>query len=243
MKIVHFDCFAGISGDMILGALVDAGMDITTLRDELAKLALRGWDIEAQEVSKQGVAGTKVSIGTTPEEESERHLADIDRLIEESELATEVKCVSQEVFLRLATAEAKVHGIGVDKVHFHEVGAVDSILDIVGAAIGLHVLGIEEVYASALHVGTGFVECAHGTLPLPAPATAELLAGVPTYSRGIQSELVTPTGAAILTTIAKGFGPMPPIKVEAIGYGAGMRDLPIPNLLRVFVGAPVDRSP
>lgn len=236
MNIAYFDCFSGISGDMFLGSLVDAGLEVATLKDELTKLGLCKWDLKVEKVQKRGIAGTKVNIITPEEEESERHLEDINRLIDESALSDDVKQLSKEIFLRIATAEAKVHGIDIEKVHFHEVGAIDSIIDIVGSVIGMKKMGIEAVYASPLHLGTGFIKCAHGTLPVPVPATAELIANVPTYSQGIKAELVTPTGAAIITTIAKDFGQMPPMKVERIGYGAGTRDLPIPNLLRVLIG-------
>ena len=245
MKIAYFDCFAGISGDMFLGSLADAGLEVATLKDELVKLGLCEWDLKVEKVQKRGIAGTKVSVITT-EEAGERHLEDINRktkssvnevnrLIAESALSDDVKQLSKEIFLRIATAEAKVHGIEIEKVHFHEVGAIDSIIDIVGSVIGIKKMGIEAVYASPLHLGTGFIKCAHGTLPVPVPATAELIANVPTYSQGIKAELVTPTGAAIITTLAKDFGQMPPMKVKRIGYGAGTRDLPIPNLLRVLI--------
>jgi len=207
---------------------------VATLKDELVKLGLCEWDLKVEKVQKRGIAGTKVSVITT-EEAGERHLEDINRLIAESALSDDVKQLSKEIFLRIATAEAKVHGIEIEKVHFHEVGAIDSIIDIVGSVIGIKKMGIEAVYASPLHLGTGFIKCAHGTLPVPAPATAELIINVPTYSQGIKAELVTPTGAAIITTLAKDFGQMPPMKVKRIGYGAGTRDLPIPNLLRVLI--------
>jgi len=235
MKIAYFDCFSGISGDMFLGSLVDSGLEVATLKDELAKLGLRGWDLKAEKLQKQGIAGTKVNVITT-EEAGERHLEDITRLIDESALSDDVKQLSKEIFLRIATAEAKVHGIEIEKVHFHEVGAIDAIIDIVGSVIGIKKMGIEAVYSSPLHLGTGFIKSAHGILPVPVPATAELITNVPTYSQGIKAELVTPTGAAIITTLAKDFGPMPPMKVERTGYGAGTKDLPIPNLLRVLIG-------
>ena len=219
---------------MFLGSLADAGLEVATLKDELVKLGLCEWDLKVEKVQKRGIAGTKVSVITT-EEAGERHLEDINRLIAESALSDDVKQLSKEIFLRIATAEAKVHGIEIEKVHFHEVGAIDSIIDIVGSVIGIKKMGIEAVYASPLHLGTGFIKCAHGTLPVPAPATAELIINVPTYSQGIKAELVTPTGAAIITTLAKDFGQMPPMKVKRIAYGAGTRDLPIPNLLRVLI--------
>lgn len=235
MRIVYFDCFSGISGNMVLGALIDAGLELDELRRELAKLKLAGYRIEARRVLKRYIAGTLVDV-KTQEEGIERHLGDILDIIEGSALPGEIKETCRRIFTKLAEAEAKVHGLDVEDIHFHEVGGLDAIVDIVGSVVGLKLLGIEEVYSSPLHLGTGFVECVHGRLPGPAPATLELVKGVPTYGRDIEAELVTPTGAAIITTLAKAFGRTPLMEVEAIGYGAGHRDLPIPNLLRVSIG-------
>jgi uncharacterized protein (TIGR00299 family) protein len=235
MRIAYFDCFAGASGDMILGALLDAGVEPASWQGELDKLNLSGYELEIDRVQKQGIAATEVRVPVS-EGSQERYLAEIEGLINTSQLPTEVKETSVEVFRRLAVAEARVHGTTPDRIHFHEVGGVDAIIDIVGAVVGLRLLGVEEVYASALPLGHGFVDCAHGRLPLPAPATLELLQGVPVLSRDAEGELVTPTGAAILTTLAKSFGPFPPITVEKIGYGAGQKDFPFPNLLRLLVG-------
>ena len=240
MRVAYFDCFSGISGNMMLGALVDAGLEIEELRRELAKLKLTGYTIEANRVLKRHIAGTLVDV-KTQEEGVERHLADILGIVERSDLSQEVKGTSGAIFTKLAEAEARVHGLDVENIHFHEVGGLDAIVDIVGSVVGLRNLDIEEVYSSPLHLGAGFVECAHGLLPVPAPATLELVKGVPTYGRDVKAELTTPTGAAIISTLTKGFGRAPAMNVEAIGYGAGHRDLPIPNLLRVSIGQAVEQ--
>ncbi len=241
MKIAYFDCFSGISGDMILGALVDAGLEMERLKAELARLPLSGYTLSAQTVRRRGLRGTHVEVEVS-EKGVERHLHEIEEIIEGSDLPGDVKSRGLAIFQRLAEAEAHVHGIPVERVHFHEVGAMDAIVDVVGAVIGLWLLGIERVYASPVHVGRGTVECAHGTLPVPAPATQELLRGVPIYGRDVDAELVTPTGAAILTTLAEEFGAAPPMQVERVGYGAGSRDLPLPNLLRVSIGTKTEEA-
>jgi len=235
MKIAYFDCFSGISGDMILGALVDAGLPVERLKAELAHLSVSGYTLSAQTVRRRGLRGTHVEVQVS-EQGVERHLFEVEAIIESSGLPETVKTQALAIFRRLAQAEAQVHGVPVETVHFHEVGAVDAIVDVVGAVVGLRALGVERVYASPVHVGRGTVECAHGTLPVPAPATLHLLQQVPIYGRDIEAELVTPTGAAILTTLAEGFGAVPPMQVEQVGYGAGSRDLPLPNLLRVSIG-------
>ncbi len=235
MKIAYLDCFSGISGDMTLGALVDAGLDFNLLQRDLAGLALDEYELYVEKVVKNGISGTKVHV-LALEGHVHRHLGDIKEIIDRSSLPEEVKEKGIQVFTRLAEAEAKIHGTTVDQIHFHEVGAVDAIVDIVGAVIGFWRLGIEKVYASPVHTGTGFVKAAHGVMPVPAPATLELLRGVPVYARDIQQELVTPTGAAILTTFCQDFGPMPEFKVEKVGYGAGEKNLEIPNLLRLTLG-------
>lgn len=235
MRIAYFDCFAGISGDMTLGALVDAGLNFEELKLELAKLNLQEYEIKQEKVFKQGMTGTKIHV-LAHEGHVHRHLTEITQIIQDSKLAEEVKAKAVAVFRKLAEAEAKVHGTSPDEVHFHEVGAVDAIVDIVGAVIGLNKLGIEKVYASAIHTGKGFTKAAHGTIPIPAPATLELLRGIPVYTQNIPFELVTPTGAAILSAYCSDFGDMPVMSVEHIGYGAGERELTIPNLLRVMIG-------
>lgn len=235
MRIAYFDCFSGISGDMILGALVDAGLDLRELESELGKLHLPDYQLVAEKVTRKGISGTKVSI-KVHEDHGKRHLKDILESIDQSPLEDIIKSTSRRIFEELATTEAKIHDKQRDEVHFHEIGGLDSIVDVVGSLIGLNRLGIESVGASRIHVGTGFVECAHGTLPVPVPATLELLKGIPVYSRGIEVELVTPSGAAILKNVSKSFGVMPEMTVDTIGYGAGSREFEIPNLLRVCIG-------
>jgi len=239
MRIAYFDCFSGISGNMVLGSLIDAGLELDALKEALAGLGISGYEIKVRKVPKRYIAGTLVDV-KTQEEGAERHLGDILNIIEGSDLPGEIKETCGRIFTRLAEAEAKVHGLDIEDIHFHEVGGLDAIVDIVGSVVGLKSLGVEKVYSSPLHLGRGFVKCAHGRFPVPAPATLELVKGVPVYGRDIEAELVTPTGAAIITTLAKGFGWSPLMEVEAIGYGAGHRDLPIPNLLRVSVGKAIE---
>lgn len=240
MKLAYFDCFSGISGDMILGALVDAGCPLERLRQELRLLNVSGWDISAERVWKNGMAATYVRV-TTEDTQKHRSLATILTILDQSKLAPRIRDRAKSIFRRLGEAEAKVHDIPLEKIHFHEVGAVDAIVDIVGACIGFESMGIEEFACSPLNVGGGTIQIAHGLLPVPAPATAELLRGKPTYSNGVQRELVTPTGAAIVTTLCGEFGPQPKMSVSAIGYGAGTADLPgQPNTLRILVGDTVE---
>ncbi|MDR3569969.1 MAG: nickel pincer cofactor biosynthesis protein LarC [Syntrophobacteraceae bacterium] len=238
MKIAYFDCFSGASGDMILGSLLDAGLSVDRLMEELLKLRLSHFEVRVEKVSKKGIGGSQaiVDIDDHHHNRHHRHLEDIEEIIGTSSLDESVKQKSLEIFRRLAEAEAKVHRTSVDHIHFHEVGAMDAIIDVVGGVAGLAAMGIERVYCSPLHVGSGTVECAHGILPVPAPATAELIKGKPFYSTGVLGELLTPTGAAILTTLSSGFGPFPAMTMEQIGYGAGTSEPDIPNLLRVFIG-------
>jgi pyridinium-3,5-bisthiocarboxylic acid mononucleotide nickel chelatase len=239
MKIAYFDCFAGAAGDMILGALLDAGLPLEHLKQELAKLGLSHYDVSKTDVVKNGISGSQalVQVQQDHHDHHHRHLSDIAAIIEKSTLAPAIKKDSLRIFRRLAEAEAKVHNTSPENIHFHEVGAMDAIIDVVGGVIGLHALGIDTIVCSPIHVGTGTVECAHGTLPVPAPATAELLRGKPIYASGVQGELLTPTGAAILTTLASQFGPLPTMNVESIGHGAGTADRSIANILRVFIGS------
>jgi len=195
---------------MILGSLLDLGLPLDDLASELSKLSLKNYNLSAHRVNRSQITASKFDV-ETGHEHAHRHYPDVAKIINQSELSDTVKDQACRIFHRLAEAEAKVHGSTIDQVHFHEVGAVDAIVDIVGACVGLEMLGIRHVYASALNVGHGFVETAHGTLPVPAPATAELLRGVPVYSNQISGELVTPTGAAILTTIGHSFGELPHI--------------------------------
>jgi uncharacterized protein (TIGR00299 family) protein len=235
MKVAFFDCFAGISGDMTLGAILDAGADETLFRKELSKLGGIEFDLEIKKVVRRGIQATDVQV-KIKHEHHHRHLSDITRIIEESALAESVKQKAASIFRALAEAEARVHGTTAESVHFHEVGAVDAIVDIVGACVGLHLLGVERVVVSPLPMGHGWVECQHGRIPLPAPATVEILKGIPVYSANVEGELVTPTGAAIVKTLAHSFGHMPQMRVQNTGYGAGNTEFPFPNLLRVFVG-------
>lgn len=296
MKIAYFDCFSGISGDMILGTLVDLGLDPEYLKSELGKLKLEEYRLEFIKTEKHSITATKANVILTEdtqhehkhesehehshehEHESEhehghehkhesehehghehepepehkhveqaahvhhsRNLNDIRKLIEESELSEEIKQKAISVFVRLGEAEAKVHGTTIDQVHFHEVGAVDSIVDIVGSVIGISALGIEKIYSSPLSLGSGFARSSHGVIPVPVPATMELLKGIPTRQTELKGELVTPTGAAVISTLAAGFGPAPEMIVDKIGYGSGTKDFPEqPNLLRVSLGHTAD---
>lgn len=237
MKIAYFDCFAGISGDMILGALVDAGLGLEVLEEELGKLRLDGFRLDAKKVKRCSITGTKVEVTIDHSQHSHRQLSHILGIVKESRLHPQVQEDCQAIFTRLAEAEAKVHGTTVEHVHFHEVGALDSIVDIVGSIIGLHQLRVDKICSSPLHLGSGFVMAEHGKLPVPAPGTAELIKGVPAYSTEVEGELTTPTGAAIITTLARQFGPIPPMKIQQVGYGAGSKEFPsLPNLLRVMIG-------
>jgi len=241
MKCAYFDCFSGISGDMTLGALLDAGVPIEQLRSELQGLNLPGWDLTAEKVWKNGMAASYAKV-RAQDTQTHRSLSAILGIIEKSSLAPSVKAPATAIFTKLGEAEAAVHDVPLEKIHFHEVGAVDAIVDIVGACIGFSALGIESFACSALNVGGGTAKMAHGVLPVPAPATARLLLGKPTYSNGVQKELVTPTGAAIVTTLCTSFGPQPPMTVNAIGYGAGTADLEgQPNVLRLMVGEAAEK--
>ena len=268
-RIAYFDCFAGISGDMTLGALINVGVDEGELRRGLASLGLPGWELRTQRVQRHAISATDVLVidgaegdkqhrrehapgGHRHSHEHEhehehrreaghghihgRHLAEILGMIRASGLPQPVKERASAAFQRLGEAEAKIHDVPVETIHFHEVGAVDSIIDIVGSVLGLHLLGVERIVCSPLPTGHGFVRAAHGLMPIPAPATMELLKGVPTRSVDVEGELVTPTGATLMTTLADEFGWMPAMRVEAIGYGAGKKDFPFPNLLRICVG-------
>ena len=237
MRTLYFDCFAGVSGDMTLGALVAAGADARELKERLALLDLPGYEVEFESVDRSGIGATRAVVRLTKEEKHHRHLSDIEKIIGASRLGDAVKERALKVFGRLAEAEARVHNVPVSKIHFHEVGAVDAIVDVVGACIGFELLGIERFASAALHVGSGTVEMAHGSFPIPPPAVAELLRGAPVYSTDVTGELVTPTGAAIVSTVSESFGPMPLMRVEATGYGAGAREYEkFPNVLRVLVG-------
>src|SRR3989338_9502138 len=236
MKILYFDCFSGISGDMILGALSDLGLDINFLKKELLKLNIGNCKIEAKKVIRKGITATKVDITDSSKHHHERNIKEIFLIIDNSKLEIGIKNKIKKIFLRIADAESKVHNTTIDKVHFHEIGAIDTIIDVSGAIIGLEKLGIKRIFCSKLNLGAGFVEFSHGKWPVPAPATSEILKGIPVYHNNIEFELVTPTGAAIISTLASNFGEMPAMKVEKIGCGAGTKDLKQPNVLRVFYG-------
>jgi len=235
MKVIYLDCFSGVSGDMFLGAMVDMGvMDAGALSSGLSALGL-DIRVEAKKTGRHGITGTKVDI-VVPDTAGERHLAEILGIIDGSGLPEDIRSLSGNIFGRLADAESRVHGVPVEKVHFHEVGALDTIADIVGAALCYRASGAEALYSSPLNVGGGFVKTSHGVLPVPAPATLELLKGAPVYATGVEAELVTPTGAAILAALCSEYGPMTPMYVEKTGYGAGSKDLGTPNLLRAVLG-------
>ena len=239
-RIAYFDCYSGVSGDMMLGALLDAGVDEATLRQQLHGLGVDGYQLQIERVTRSGFAGTQARVILDQPARGARHLHDIESIIEAGSLAPLVRERALTIFRRLGAVEAQVHGIGVEEVHFHEVGAVDAIVDIVGVVLGLALLGVDEVYASSLPLGSGMVQSSHGPLPLPAPATLALIAdvGAPTRPLDVQSELVTPTGAAILTTLAT--FRQPPMTIDRVGIGFGMRELPWPNALRLWVGGPVE---
>ena len=236
MKIAYLDCYSGIAGDMLLGALIDAGVPADALRAEIAKLGLEGVEVQAEKCVRRGITGTDVKV-VTGHDHAHRHLSSIVKMIEGSDVTDRAKERAVTIFRRLGEAEAAIHGVPIEKVHFHEVGAVDAIVDIVGACIGLDLLGVEKLYCSALNLGSGTVRAAHGVMPVPAPATAALVKGLPTYSDGPAVELTTPTGAAILSTLAEGFGAMPAMAISSVGYGAGDKDFPDrANMVRVVVG-------
>ena len=242
MRIAYFDCFSGASGDMILGSLFDAGLNPQRLREELKRVSIQGVRLDVRKVVKGGISATQVRVTGKKERRSHRNLKELLKLLERSHLESEVKKKGIEVFQRIASVEAKIHRKPVEEIHFHEVGGLDSIVDIVGSIWGFWQMGIDELYVSKVNVGTGFVKCEHGILPVPAPATLALMKGKPIYSSGAETELLTPTGAALLTSLGSHFGQMPPMKVEKIGYGAGRDDLPHPNVLRLIIGTPAVTS-
>ncbi len=237
MRVVYLDCFSGISGDMTLGALVDAGVSLEVIQQGIDSLGLPDCRLQSSQVTKNGFRATHIDVLFEPEHKH-RHLHHIIEMIEGSNLSAPQQDLAKRIFTRLGQAEAKVHGTTIEKVHFHEVGAVDSIADIVGSAIGWDLLGAERLYCSPIPTGTGTVMIAHGTVSVPAPATAELLKGIPLAPCSVPAELTTPTGAAIAATLADEFGALPALQIESIGYGAGTRDLDDrPNVLRLIVGS------
>ena len=238
MKIAYFDCFSGAAGDMIVGACLDAGASEQRVRKELARLNLPEVDLKIEKVLKNGISATAfVPEVVRQDQPRHRHLPKIVEILAKAGLSPTVEKRAIEIFQRLAQAEAKVHGTTVEKIHFHEVGAADAIMDVVGAAVALEALGIERVFCSSPAVGAGTVKCEHGIMPVPAPATAELIKGIEIAPAPVEQELLTPTGAAILTTITRRFGSAPAMRITDIGYGAGQRTYPdLPNVLRLLVG-------
>ncbi len=237
MRSLYYDCFSGISGDMNLGAMLDLGVDPQMLINELKKLDIGPYEIIIRKEQRKGITGTRVEVIVPPESQTEeRHYGDIVSLIKQSSLSGKVKDLSLKIFLKLAEAESRVHGHNLDEVHFHEVGAVDSIVDVVGAAVCLDSLNVNNIAASPVQLGGGFVKCRHGIFPVPAPATAEILKGIPVRTGAVPFETTTPTGAAILAATAQKFTDKMEFQPEKIGYGVGGRDTEIPNVLRVFLG-------
>jgi uncharacterized protein (TIGR00299 family) protein len=243
MNLAYFDCFAGISGNMILGALIDLGVPVDFLQEHIRKLPLDGFHIEVSTAGRMGIHGRHVHVTVADRDRPARRFRDIKSLITDSVLPDQVKRLSLKIFGRLAEVEARIHHIAKEDVHFHELGGTDAVVDIVGTALGLEWLGIDRVSASEIPVGKGFVTCRHGTLPVPAPATLGLLDGIPVYGTGVSQELVTPTGAAVVSSLCKDFGPMPRMLIRQVGYGAGTRDLEeMPNLLRIVLGEAQTRT-
>jgi len=236
LVVAYFDCFSGVAGDMILGALVDLGVDKTFLEKELGKLDISGYTIDVKKTFKNDIEASDVYIKVDFKDQDHRNFKDIKQLIENSSLDDDVKELSNKIFYNLAVAEAKVHNVDINDVHFHEVGAIDSIIDIVGSVICLKKLCIDKIFCSKLPLGNGFTTCSHGVIPIPAPATVELIKDIPVYQTETNHEMVTPTGAAVVTTISKGFGDMPSMKINKTGYGAGKIKSNQPGLLRVFLG-------
>ncbi len=236
MKTLYFDCFAGASGNMILGALVALGVDEKRLIEQIRLLDIADFEIEFTARDKSGISAIHAEV-KMPDEHAHRHLHQIEKIINDSRLSRTVKARAVEIFTNLAKAEAKIHGIDVQKVHFHEVGAMDAIIDVVGACIGFEMLGIENFACSKIHVGSGFAKMAHGKFPVPPPAVAELLSGASIYSTEIEGELITPTGAAIIATVCSEFGQIPEMTIEKTAYGAGTREYKdFPNALRLILG-------
>ncbi len=242
MRGLYLDCFSGISGDMMLGALVDLGVPLAHLRDRLGRLAVAGYRISSRRVTRTHLTGTKVNVDVKRKQPG-RGIDEITRILDRSRLTEKVRNRALDAFNLLVDAEAHVHGVPRKRVHLHEVGAVDAIVDITGTMIGLEKLGWPRVVCSPLNVGWGMVEMAHGSFPIPGPATAEILKDRPCYATHVEGELVTPTGAALAVTLADDFGPMPPMRLRSVGYGAGSKEFPNhPNLLRAFLGDFVDRG-
>ena len=243
MRTLYFDCFAGASGNMILGALLSLGVDKEELQRQIWLLNIPDFDLVVSQVDRSGISATHVEV-KVPQEHVHRHLRDIETIIDDSKLPDFVKARAKRIFGRLAEAEAKIHGIDVQKVHFHEVGAMDAIVDVVGACVGFELLGIERFVCSKIHVGSGFAKMAHGTFPVPPPAVAELLTGFPIYSTEVEGELITPTGAAIIAELCDSYASLSEIKGERVSYGAGTREYKdFPNVLRLILGESAAEKP
>ena len=235
MKIAYLDCFAGISGDMLLGALLDAGLSLEDLTKKLTALHLPGFELNSQVVVKNGIRAIKAEV-LVKDTATERHVPQILALIETSDLDQSIKVKATAIFSKLGEVEARIHGLPLESVHLHEVGGIDTIVDVTSTLLGIEMLGIQCLFASPLPMGRGFVRSAHGQLPLPAPATLALLEGIPIVGIDLNTELVTPTGAVLLATLVESFGPIPPMTLTKIGYGAGTKELPFPNVLRLLIG-------
>jgi uncharacterized protein (TIGR00299 family) protein len=241
MKIAYLDCFSGVSGDMFVGSLLDAGLSIERLKEIIAGLKLNGYTLSAKKEERNQIFGTRFSVVLEQEDQPARHLKDIKEILEGSDLPKSVieQCIL--IFERLAIIEGEIHNISPEEVHFHEVGAIDSIIDVVASVAGIHLLGVGKLYVSRIPIGSAIITSVHGPLPVPTPATIALLKGVPVYDSGQDVEMVTPTGAALLTSLGSSFGPMPPMTIERVGYGVGSRTLPDrPNLLRILIGSDAD---
>ena len=241
LRAAYFDCYSGISGDMILGAMVDLGVDIKEIRKALKNLDLKGYNLHSKKIQRNGLASTQITVETKKFKKQHSHphrrYSDIRKLISQSKLNSTVKSNSIEIFKRIAKVEAQIHNTTIQKIHFHEIGGIDSIIDIVGGVWAIESLNLDTIKSSPLNVGEGFVDCAHGRLPVPAPATLKLLKGIPVFSNGVKAELTTPTGAAMIGFYAEKFESIPTMTITSEGYGAGSRVIPkLPNLLRVLVG-------
>ncbi len=243
LKILYYDCFCGISGDMNLGAMADIGVDTEYIKSELSKLSISDdFEVVFNKSEKKGISGTKADVILKKHEHPHRHLKDVYKIINDSDLNENIKKISKRIFENIAIAEGKVHGKPMEKVHFHEVGAIDSIVDVVGAAICYDSLDINGVYSSSVQVGGGFVNCAHGKIPVPAPATVELLTGIPIKTGLVDGESTTPTGAAILKSLADGFTNNLSMDIKKTGYGLGTKDFDVPNVLRVYIAEMEDKK-
>lgn len=243
MKIAYLDCFSGVSGDMFVGSLLDAGLPLEKLEKIISGLNLNGYGISAKKEERNSIFGTRFSVFLQEQDQEARHLKEIKEILKSSDLPLSVieECIL--IFEKLAMTEGEIHHVSPDEVHFHELGAVDSIIDIVAAIAGVHLLGIEKLFASRIPVGTGIMTSAHGKIPVPSPATIALLRGIPVYCSGQDVEMVTPTGAALVTSLCSSFGPMPPMTIDRVGYGVGSRTLADrPNLLRILIGNDVDKQ-